>query len=163
MRNELSLSYRYVQGCQNPDQKPYYNLPAAAATYAVGGMATHWTAATPRENPDVERSPLLTPEEWDKYYTESEKLLKTNTHMFDDSIRNYLVKKVLLETYPNLPKPYEPQNLPLAGECNKKTKDFITWTGGDTILGNDLVKQIQCDDGSNIKLKVCIMFTAYYL
>ena len=31
---------------QNADQRPRYNLPAAA-TYNVGGMATHWTCACP--------------------------------------------------------------------------------------------------------------------
>ena len=149
------IPYRYVQGCQNPDQKPYYNIPGASATYAVGGMATHWTAATPHENPEVERSNLLTPEEWETYYKESETLLKTNNELFDDSIRQRLVKKVLIETYPNLKKPYEPQSLPLVGERNERQTNFVTWTGGDTILGDELVKQIQCEHGSKIQLKVC--------
>ena len=148
----VSLIFRYVEGCQNPDQNPYDNLPDAAATYAVGGMATHWTACTPREHPTIERSHLLSPEEWEMYYKESEQLLKTNQSMFEKSIRNTLVKNVLLETYPNLQGSYQPQNLPLAGERNK---EYVTWTGGDTILDDSLIKELQCGDSSKIQLKVC--------
>ena len=65
-------------------------------------MATHWTACTPREHPTIERSNLLTDEEWDKLYTEAEGFLKTNQEMFEKSIRNTVVKEKLIETYPEL-------------------------------------------------------------
>ena len=119
------MHYRYVQGGQNPDQSPYDNLPDAAATYAVGGMATHWTAATPREHPTIERSDLLPPLEWDALYTECETLLKTNQAMFESSIRNTVVKEALLEAYPNISSPYKPQNLPLAGESSEERSPYI--------------------------------------
>ena len=145
---------RYVQGGQNPDQSPYDNLPDAAVTYAVGGMATHWTAATPRQHLTVERSNLLTEKDWCTYYKESEDLLKTNQTLFESSIRNSSVKKALLEAYPDLHEPYQPQNLPLAGVRNKHDSEFVTWTGSDTILGPDLVDLIKCGDKSKIQLKV---------
>ena len=112
---------RFVKDGQNPDQSPYDNLPEAVATYAVGGMATHWTAAVPREHPTIERSRLIEDNEWERLYDESEKLLKKSNTLFEDSIRNKLVKKVLKETYDKelresgTPKKYFPQNLPLAG------------------------------------------------
>ena len=112
---------RFVKDGQNPDQSPYDNLPDAAATYAVGGMATHWTAAVPREHPTIERSILIEDSEWERLYDESEKLLKKSNTLFEHSIRNTLVKKVLRETYveelaeSGTPVKYFPQNLPLAG------------------------------------------------
>ncbi|XP_068745924.1 uncharacterized protein [Montipora capricornis] len=75
----------FVANNENPEQNPYDNLPAASATYAVGGMATHWTACTPREHPTIERSQLFTDQEWDEMYKEAETILKTNQNMFDDT------------------------------------------------------------------------------
>lgn len=144
---------------QNPDQSPYDNLPAAAATYAVGGMATHWTASIPREHPEIERSKLFPNETWEELYGESEKLLKKDSTLFEDSIRNTLVKEVLRKTYVEElteigtdPK-YFPQNLPLAGV--RKNQEFVTWTGCDTILGEELVKDIKLENTTKIELKVC--------
>ena len=151
----LVITCSFVQDGQNPDQSPYTNLPAASATYAVGGMATHWTAAIPRQHPTIERSTLLSDDEWSKYYEESEKLLKLSHTLFEDSIRNTTVKHVLHETYPELEKAeYRPQNLPLAGE-RREAKEFVTWTGANTILGENLVNLIKKGD-STVQLKVLL-------
>lgn len=132
---------------QNPKQNPDYNLPAAAAVYAVGGMATHWTAATPREHPTIERSDLLTDKEWDSLYSEAEAILKTNRTMFDHSIRNTVVKETLQKTYSHLISPEtQPQNLPLAGERREHAPELINWSGGDTVLGEELIDMLKKED-----------------
>ena len=147
--------YRFISNGGNPHQDPFLNLPAAAVTYAVGGMATHWTACTPRQH-EIERSDLLTKDEWDKLYDKAEGILKTNQEMFEDSIRNTVVKETLQETYPELDHLHtKPQNLPLAGERNKAAPELVTWSGGDTVLGEDLINMLGTDD-SKFHLKVAM-------
>ena len=113
-------------------------------------MATHWTAATPREHPKIERSTLIKDDEWSELYLESEKLLKTSQELFNDSIRNTVVREKLRSLFDKeilqsgVPDQYWPQNLPLAGV--RKNVEFITWTGSDTILGEDLIKSIKSGD-----------------
>lgn len=160
----MHSTYRFVQDGQNPDQDPYYNLPAAAATYAVGGMSTHWTAAIPRQHPTIERclqsgDELLTDSEWEEYYGKSEELLKLSHTLFEHSIRNTVVKDVLKKTYPELVKTaYPPQNLPLAGERKEYTPEFVTWSGAHTILGKGLIDLIKKGDSPTIQLKVYFLF-----
>ena len=81
-------AYRFVKDDQNPDQSPYDNLSDAAATYAVGGISNHWTAAVARQHPVVERSSIIDYEEWQVLYEESGKLLKKSDDLFQNSIRN---------------------------------------------------------------------------
>ena len=148
---------RFVSNNENPCQDPYLNLPDAAATYAVGGMATHWTACTPEEDPS-ERSKLISDKQWPILYDEAKALLKTSQEMFDDTkpgsyakkvtpggkfIRNNLVLETLKSTYPNLTDPKAiPQYLPLAGERRPDTPEFITWSGSDTVLGDDIINEL---------------------
>ncbi|HET7479171.1 MAG TPA: pyranose oxidase [Rubrobacteraceae bacterium] len=120
---------------QNPDQDPETNLPGAGVTYAVGGMTTHWTCATPRHHPTLERSDIYSDEEWDRLYDEGEKLLNTHKHEFDDSIRHVMVRDTLQEEFSELPDGYGVQNLPLAVERRKDNPKFVHWTGTDTVLG----------------------------
>lgn len=151
----------------NPEQDPYYNLPEASATYAVGGMATHWTACTPREHPS-ERSTLISDEEWDDLYTKAEKLLNTNQNMFDDTkidefgggapdgvthfIRNNLVRDALRSAYPNLQgDKVIPQYLPLAGVRRSDAPEFITWSGADTVLGEVMLEALETENRFQLK------------
>ena len=120
---------------QNPDQDPETNLPGAGVTYAVGGMTTHWTCATPRHHPTLERSDVYSDAEWDRLYGEGEKLLNTHKHEFDDSIRHVVVRDTLQEEFSELPDGYGVQNLPLAVERRKDNPQFVHWTGTDTVLG----------------------------
>jgi pyranose oxidase len=124
-----------VHNNQNPDQDPATNLIGAAVTYAVGGMATHWTCATPRHHPTVERSDIYSDREWDRLYTEAEKLLNTHRHEFDGSIRHTVVRDTLQAEFSELPESYGPQNLPLAVERRKDNPELVHWSGSDTVLG----------------------------
>src|SRR5438309_3559736 len=125
----------FVHNNQNPDQDPSVNLEAAAAAYAVGGMATHWTCATPRHHPDIERGNYYEDGEWDELYTEGERLLNTHTDAFEGSIRHQVVRDLLAEEYGDLPRPYQVQNLPLAVERRRDHPVLVRWTGSDTVLG----------------------------
>ena len=166
----LTFPCRFVSNNENPEQDAYVNLPAAAATYGVGGMATHWTACTPEEHPKIERSTLLDEKEWEKYYDIARKLLKTSQDMFDDTkpgsgvkeavlnvnsidpgpfhklghfIRNPLVRDQLRKAYPGLTSPEAiPQYLPLAGERRTDVPEFITWSGADTVLGDGIINNL---------------------
>lgn len=125
----------FVRNNQNPEQSIYKNLDGAAATYAVGGMATHWTCATPRHHPTVERSKFLSDSDWDRLYNEGEKLLNTHSHEYDDSIRHNVVRDTLASEFSDLPDEYAVQNLPLAVERRKDNPEFVHWSGTDTVFG----------------------------
>jgi pyranose oxidase len=124
-----------VRNGQNPRQDPAKNLPAAAATYAVGGMFTHWTCNTPRYHPTLEQIPFIPAEEWDRLYGEAERVFNVRTDVFIHSLRHKAVKRALAEHYGDrIPKDYPVQELPVAGVRRKDNDEFVRWTGSDTVL-----------------------------
>lgn len=125
----------FVLNNQNPDQHPATNLPGAGVTYGVGGMTTHWTCATPRHHPTMERNDIYPADEWDRLYDQGEEILNTHRHEFDDSIRHVVVREALANEFTELEEPYNVQNLPLAVERRKDNPEFVRWTGTDTVLG----------------------------
>ncbi|NKZ07047.1 pyranose oxidase [Actinomadura latina] len=125
----------FVRNNQNPDQDHTVNLGAEAVTYGVGGMATHWTCATPRHHPVVERSDLLAEQEWDVLYGDAERLLNTHDDAFDHAIRHTIVREKLQGEYTDLPERYGVCNLPLAVERRTDNPDFVHWSGADSVLG----------------------------
>ena len=125
----------FVHNNQNPDQSAYRNLRAAAVTYAIGGMCTHWTCATPRHHPVMERSDLLSDAEWEELYVESERRFNTTQDAFAHSIRHRLVRELLESEYTELPEPYEVQALPLAVRRRDDNPRFVHWSAADTVLG----------------------------
>jgi pyranose oxidase len=125
----------FVLNNQNPDQDPAKNLPGAAVTYAVGGMATHWTCATPRQHPTVERSDIYSDAEWDRLYGHAEQLLNTHKNEFDRSMRHVAIREALAAEYDELVAPYQVQNLPLAVERRKDNPELVHWSGTDTVFG----------------------------
>ncbi|NUU20763.1 MAG: pyranose oxidase [Streptomycetaceae bacterium] len=124
---------------QNPEQRKHRNLPAAAATYAVGGMATHWTCAVPRFHPEVERQHAgrrypIDEKAMDKLYDEAESLLVRSTSVFASSARHLLVKHVLRlagEEFADV------TELPLAvrDRADSAHTSAVTWSAADTVLG----------------------------
>lgn len=97
---------------------------------------THWTCATPRFHPDIELPQLdhnkeANLKEWDRLYTAAEKLIGTNEHAFDHSIRHNLVLRTLQDAYKHHKRLFKP--LPLA--CHRlPNPDYVNWHATDTIL-----------------------------
>ncbi len=125
----------FVSNNQNPAQDPQTNLDAAAACYAVGGMATHWTCATPRHHPVLERSELIDEADWQELYRRAEQLLGTRVDAFDESVRHRLVLETLSAEYHELAGPYGVRPLPLAVERRSDNPSLVRWSGADTVLG----------------------------
>ena len=97
-------------------------------------MGSHWTCATPRQHPTLERSTIYTDEEWDKLYTEAESRIGTNSTAFDDSIRHQLVKRTLAGfTYPAGPREFI--SLPLAVQKLPNVK-YLVWGCSATVFGD---------------------------
>jgi pyranose oxidase len=125
----------FVHNNQNPEQSEHRHLEAAAVTYGVGGMATHWTCASPRHHPTVERTDLLSDAEWDELYTESEDLLSVTQDCFRHSVRHQIVESLLAEEFDELEEPYQVQPLPLAVTRRADDPRYVRWSGTDTVLG----------------------------
>jgi pyranose oxidase len=132
----------FVRNNQNPDQNPFKNLDAAAASYAVGGMATHWTCACPRFHSSELPSPsIISRQAWAALYDEAEKLLNVrpregiNTHPFEHSIRHTIIREKLQREYSELRGGNAPHDLPLACERRSDNDEFVRWSGADTVLG----------------------------
>ncbi|MEU0492679.1 GMC oxidoreductase [Nocardiopsis sp. NPDC006139] len=146
-------SYRYdteeyagfVLNNQNPYQKEEDNLGAYAATYAVGGMATHWTCAMPEFDKALERTWVdengneigypLGDQDLNGGYAHSAEVLKRTTEAYRHSARHQLVKKVL-----NQDAGFQVSELPLAVQRRTDQnehghREFVTWSAADTVLG----------------------------
>ncbi|MGH3835482.1 MAG: GMC oxidoreductase [Pseudonocardiaceae bacterium] len=135
-----------IRGHLHPLSVPSGNRPVAArdllmsldagiATYAVGGMATHWTGVTPRHHPTVERADCIPAAGWDELYREAERLLNTHTDVFADSICHQVVQDALAAEYTDLHDPYGVQHLPLAAQRRQDNPQLVRWSGSDTVLG----------------------------
>ncbi|KAF9209538.1 Pyranose 2-oxidase, partial [Podila verticillata] len=124
----------------NPDQKESINLSAAATTYAVGGMATHWTCCVPRmaETPECPPDDMGIPRtEWNELYGKAEALFLKNDKIFDTSLRQEVLFEILQDRIPRCAK------MPIAGRLNEYDPQQIVWSGADTVLG------LLVDEGSN--------------
>lgn len=124
----------FIHNGQNPSQKAFDNMPAAAASRTVGGMGAHWTCATPEEFPGIERWGHFSDGTWRELYKEAKALFHTNDTLYDDSIRHQLVKHVLADATRNENRLFT--GLPLAAQRNRPNKDYVEWTGPATILGD---------------------------
>jgi pyranose oxidase len=127
----------FVLNNQNPEQKKLDNLAASAATYAVGGMATHWTCAVPEFHPTLERSYNgesypIDADTMDTLYQEAAALLHRSETVFASSARHLLVKEVLhrarFTTVKELP-------LAVSERADRATSGAVHWSAADTVLG----------------------------
>jgi pyranose oxidase len=114
---------------------PLIGLETGIATYAVGGMATHWTGVTPRHHPTVERADCIPASEWEELYVEAETLLNTHTDVSADAICHQIVQDALAAEYTDLPDPYRVRHLPLAAQRREDGSRLVRWSGADTVLG----------------------------
>ncbi|KAJ5809466.1 uncharacterized protein N7503_001684 [Penicillium pulvis] len=119
---------------QNKHQDPYKNLDANGVSRTVGGMATHWTCSTPRQDPSVERPKIYDDKTWDELYTKAEGLIGTSETVLENSIRQRLVLETLRNAFPDR----KVKPLPLAAKKVEK-KNLITWSSAATVLA-DLAK-----------------------
>ena len=78
---------RFRQSTLNPEQATEENMPAGAAAYNVGGMAAFWTVTIVRQQPNLERSPIICNKECEELYSEADAVLKISSQLFDFSIR----------------------------------------------------------------------------
>ncbi|KAK4702938.1 bifunctional polynucleotide phosphatase/kinase, partial [Phenoliferia sp. Uapishka_3] len=105
------------------------DLPGASATYAVGGMASHWTCATPRPHED-EMPDTYDAKEWDRLFTAAELLLGTNFTPFDELVSQQIISRALTQHFGTT---REIKGLPLAVKTSEKWP-HLKWSGCDTIL-----------------------------
>ncbi|KAL8291669.1 hypothetical protein RQP46_001927 [Phenoliferia psychrophenolica] len=105
------------------------SLPGASATYAVGGMASHWTCATPRPHED-ELPDTYTATEWNRLYTAGEQLLGTNLTPFDGLVSQQIISRALTNHFGDS---REIKGLPLAVKTSPKWP-HLKWSGCDTIM-----------------------------
>ncbi|KAL4907771.1 pyranose 2-oxidase [Aspergillus multicolor] len=114
---------------QNQDQSIYTNLDANGVSRNVGGMSTHWTCATPRQH-KLERSDIFDDATWNTLYARAEKLIGTRTDVLKDSIRQQLVRDIILK--PKFPT-RGVTDLPLAAK-KVEGKNLITWSSSATVF-----------------------------
>ncbi|KAI6025449.1 putative pyranose oxidase [Pisolithus marmoratus] len=121
---------------RNPNQKDHENLAAEAVTRCIGGMATHWTCATPRftgdELPRIYEDETHNEEHWGCLYSIAERLIGTSTHEFDHSIRHNLVLNTLRQEYPNR----GVQPIPLACHRYADGSPYVYWHSVSEIFGD---------------------------
>ncbi len=124
---------KYRMNGVNPEQQEWDNVPAAMASFNVGGMGAHWTCCTPRPE-GSERIPFIDARTWDGLIAEAEKLIHTTQEAFTESLRGRVVREALAAGFDSrLPVGRKVQMLPLA--CERWNKRWVQWTGVDTILG----------------------------
>ena len=145
---------RFKQTRLNPEQDPAENMPAVVAAYNVGGMAAFWTGTTLRQQPSLERSPLICDEEWEELYSEADAVLKTSSQLFDFSIRHSVVADTLRQLYSDPAEKLSVETAPYAGQRDPHCTSHILWTGVDDILGEKLVEMLHDSKQTAFQLKV---------
>ncbi|EJD34922.1 putative pyranose oxidase [Auricularia subglabra TFB-10046 SS5] len=124
----------FIRNGANPEQDAFRNLSGQAVTRVVGGMATHWTCATPtfheKELPTlVKNNAAQNAAEWKRLYGIAHGFIKTGDTQFSESIRHNLVLETLQAAYSGQ---REFQQIPLAAE--RKSARFVEWSSAHTVF-----------------------------
>jgi choline dehydrogenase-like flavoprotein len=118
---------------ENAEDLKKNEMPAAACSTNVGGMAAHWTCACPRPG-NAERIPFIPDEEYEQAFTKAEELLSVTQSAFPKSAEGMAIQRILGSIFNNqLSKDRQVQPMPLACKTNEKGERY--WVGPDVILG----------------------------
>ncbi|EJD34918.1 pyranose 2 oxidase [Auricularia subglabra TFB-10046 SS5] len=130
-------SRHFVRNNANPGQDPFHNLSGQAVARVVGGMATHWTCATPRfhksELPTiVSGDPDKNYEEWGRLYDVAESFIKTGHTQFEHSIRHNLVLETLQDAFAG---ERTFRQIPLAAQRRGQDQGcYIEWSSAHSVF-----------------------------
>ncbi|KAJ8469018.1 hypothetical protein ONZ51_g9263 [Trametes cubensis] len=133
-------STSFVRNGANPGQNAFRNLGGQAVTRVVGGMATHWTCATPefhkKERPIlIEDDTQEDDDEWKRLYSIAKTFIKTGHDQYAKSIRHTLVLNALTEAYPNAQDGVSQrkfEQIPLA--ATRLSPRFVEWSSAHTVF-----------------------------
>jgi pyranose oxidase len=104
------------------------DYPNPLVSYAVGGMAVHWTCAIP-EFHDRERMTYIDSSEWSALYARAALLLNRHVDVFSGSLRHQVIQSELLR------QGWSVLDTPMAAE-RPVGSAYVTYTGADTVLGH---------------------------
>lgn len=117
----------------NPRQRPNLNVPAAALTNIVGGMSALWRCIAVRFNTELERSALLSTDEWERLYRVAEEVLAVGSDLNESSVRQAAILSALRARYRKLGPP-SPVPAPLAARRAPQSAGLIRWTAPAEVL-----------------------------
>jgi pyranose oxidase len=110
------------------DQAQEHDYPNPLVSYAVGGMAVHWTCAIPEFHERLERPPFIAAAEWRALYDRAAALLNRHLDVFHCSVRHRVIKTELRA------RGWPVEDTPMAAERTRGS-EFVNYSGADTILG----------------------------
>ena len=109
------------------------DMPAAACSTNVGGMAAHWTCACPKPG-NSECIPFIPADEYEHAFSKAEALLSVTQQAFPESPEGIAIQNILGSIFnPKLSKDRQVQPMPLACKVDDNGKRY--WVGSDVILG----------------------------
>ncbi|KAF2421214.1 hypothetical protein EJ08DRAFT_672993 [Tothia fuscella] len=126
------------------EQQSCHGLPAAPIVREVGGMGSYWSCAIPEQHPTIERSDILTNDEWIILHDHAKTLFDSTDTAFNHSIRHRWVKDTLVRAHQDR----TGVNLPLACKRNIRGPECVRWTSPATVLGGLADPELLIDESS---------------
>jgi pyranose oxidase len=119
----------FVRAQLHPLSAQEVDYPNALASYAVGGMAVHWTCAIPEFHERLERVSYVDDAEWRGLYRQAASLLNRHTDVFNRSARHRVIKRELNA------RGWVVEDTPMAAERPTDAL-YVRYSGADTVLGS---------------------------